>query len=219
MRDRFIQRFKELLEQGKQLEASRRYECDEDSGSQRETVDGNAFTNWKVKAKNLLLTLCNEDSPHVKTFDQAETMLWSNYLDRLRRMMAILDAAREDFEGGYLDSIHALVQAEVFDSELEQATELLDSGYASAAAVIAGVVLETALRDLCSRNNIAYGKMDKMNADLAKAQVYSILVQKQVTHLARIRNAAAHGNHSQFQPQDVTGMIAAIQQFLVNHLS
>ena len=54
----------------------------------------------------------------------------------------------DDYKGGYLISIKNLIQADVFDSQLEQATELLSSGYKLAAAVIAGVVIETALRDL-----------------------------------------------------------------------
>ena len=45
---------------------------------------------------------------------------------------------------GYLNSVRNLVQAEVFESELDQARELLSGGYSSAAAVVAGVVLDYA---------------------------------------------------------------------------
>ena len=108
----------------------------------------------------------------------------------------------------------ALVQAEVFDSELEQANELLSSGYLSAAAVIAGVVLETALRELCDRGNISHSKLDKMNADLAKAGKYNTLTQKRITALAAIRNSAAHGKADEFTKQSVINMIDEVEQFL-----
>ena len=65
-------------------------------------------------------------------------------------------------------NLKLLVQGDVFDSELEQASELLASQYTVAAAVIAGVVLETSLREMCADNAIQVGKLDKMNADLAR---------------------------------------------------
>ena len=65
--------------------------------------------------------------------------------------------------------------------------------YKVAAAVVAGVVLETTLRTLCADRKIAVGKLDKMNADLAKDGLYDKLVQKRITMLADIRNKAAHG--------------------------
>ena len=111
-----------------------------------------------------------------------------------------------------------LVQAEVFDSELEQANELLGSSYSIAAAVIAGVVLETALRELCYTEGISPGKLDKINADLAKAGVYNQLRQKRITALADIRNSATHGKPNKFTKQDVTNMIRDIGHFLANHL-
>jgi redox-sensitive bicupin YhaK (pirin superfamily) len=49
-------------------------------------------------------------------------------------------AARDDFEGCHLTPIRAIVQAELFDSELEQSRELQRKGYYVAAAVIAGTV-------------------------------------------------------------------------------
>ncbi len=133
-------------------------------------------------------------------------------------MKAVFMAAMEDYKGGFLTSVKTLVQAEVFGSELEQAQELHSSGYMLASAVVAGVVLETALRDLCSRNGIAISKLDKMNADLAKAGIYNAIQQKRITALAGIRNSAAHGKPDEFSSEDVTNMIRDVEQFLAVHL-
>ena len=106
------------------------------------------------------------------------------------------------------------MRADVFESELEQASELLKSGCPVAAAVIAGVVLETAIRELCTRNQIQHGKLDRMNADLTKAGIYSSVMQKRITHLAAVRNSAAHGNETEFKTYDVKAMIEEVEQFL-----
>jgi hypothetical protein len=184
-------------------------------------IDSNAFLAWRVKAKNIILQVCGEKSQHFIEFTQSERVagLGDGYYSALKRTRAVFSAAKDDFEGGYLTSIKSLVQAEVFDSELEQAEELLASGYHLAAAVIAGVVLETGLRELCDRNTISQSKLDKMNADLAKKGVYNKLQQKRVTALADIRNSAAHGKPDEFTVEDVRAMIKEVGQFLAVNLS
>ena len=104
----------------------------------------------------------------------------------------------------------------MFESELEQAQELLKKDYKVAAAVVAGVVLETALRDLCQDNNIDIGNLNKMNQDLAKAEIYNKLQQKRITALADIRNNAAHEKPDEFSSDDVKGMIRDIESFLTS---
>jgi len=121
-----------------------------------------------------------------------------------------------------LTSAKTLVQAEVFDSELEQATELQRAGYNAAAAVIAGTVLETTIRKICDNHQIAQGKqdkLDKLNADLVKAGIYNSLVQKRVTALAAVRNSAAHGKVDEYRAEDVTSMIDEVARFVEQHLS
>ena len=150
----FERRFSELESQVLSIEATKQWKHSEYSGSY-EDIDGNLILNWKVKVKNLLSNLCGENSQHFSAFIEAgtATAFTSNYT-MLQQMKAVFLAAKEDFEGGYLNSVRNLVQAEVFDNELDQAKELLSSGYASAAAVIAGVVLETTIRNLCRDHNI-----------------------------------------------------------------
>lgn len=186
--------------------------------------DGNAISddfllNWSIKAKNLISRSCGEDSQHFKAFEKAEKYINQESTFRvLRRLIAIFTAAKEDYEGGHVSSIKSLVQAEVFDSELEQASELANAGYISAAAVIAGTVLETTLRGRCDRYQISHGKLDKMNADLAKAGAHNALSQKRITALAAIRNSAAHGKSEDFTKADVESMIEDVKRYIEKHL-
>lgn len=85
--------------------------------------------------------------------------------------------------------------------------------------MIAGAVLETTLRNLCDANAVAHGKLDKMNADLAKAGVHNALIQKKITALAAIRNSAAHGKSSEFTKDDVENMITEVNRYVSNTLS
>ena len=177
------------------------------------------FIEWKVKAKNLLVKSCGEDSEHYKEFLKNEKRsTYGTNLGVAKRLMPVFKAAKSDFDGGYLSSVRVLVQAEIFESELDQAEELLKSGYKTASAVIAGIVLETGLRELCDTNTIDHGNLNKMNADLAKAGIYGKLEQKRITTLANIRNSAAHGNPDEFTADDVNDMIRDVERFLANHL-
>lgn len=212
-------RFAELASQLEQLEATLQSKHSEYSGRYQE-VDPEFLLNWCVKARSLISSACGKDSEHYAAFNEGEklTPYGDNY-GVFKRVKAVFMAAKEDFEGGYLISIRNLVQAEVAESELEQARELLQSGYVSAAAVVAGVVLENALRSLCDRLSIPHAKLDKMNADLAKAGQYNTLVQKRVTALAAIRNSAAHGKTNEFQKADVDSMISDVERIFLDALS
>ena len=217
LKEVFKQRFEELEEQASQLESSKKVLQREIIGT-GEFIDSYLLLSWKVKVKNLLSKVCGEDSQHFKQFQREENRPRHTTYGIFNAFKAVFLAAKEDFEGGYLSSIKTLVQAEVFDSELEQANELFSSGYYTAAAVIAGVVLETALRELCDRSGIPHGKLDKMNSELAKAGVYNKLNQKRITAIADIRNSAAHGKQDEFTVQDVSDMIKDVGRFLADYL-
>jgi hypothetical protein len=210
-------RFDELEDQLNQVDNTRHIE----HGSYikgEEYVNNELFTEWRVKVKNLIANACGKESEHYNDFVESERL--KNFDTNYRvfsRLKAIFHAAKEDYLGGYLETVKSLVQAELFDDELEQAKELLDKNYYVAAAVIAGVVLETRIRELCKENNITIGKLDKlskMNDDLAKNGIYNSLMQKQITALAGLRNSAAHGKTEEFTVEQVKNMIKEIETLL-----
>ncbi len=206
-------RFAELALQLDQLGATRQTKCSEYSGTYEE-VDPELLLGWCVKARSLIGSACGKEGEYFQSFVKAE--IQADYCDNysvFKNVKAVFLAAKEDFEGGYLVSVRNLIQAEVAGNEIDQATELWDSGYVTAAAVVAGVVLETTLRTLCEANGLSTGKLDKMNADLAKAGVYNSLKQKSITSLAAVRNSAAHGKTEEFTAQDVKSMISDVQRF------
>ena len=200
------------------VEATKRHERNDYFEGER--IDNGAFLNWRVKARNLISMACGKDSEHYIDFEKHEkpdSIYTTNY-EIMKDLRAVFLAAKEDYKEGYLNSVRNIVQAEVFDSELEQADKLLTTGYKLPAAVVAGVVLETTLRQMCADRNIAIGKLDKMNADLAKDGAYNSIVQKQITAWAGIRNSAAHGRPEEFTEADVANLISQIRTFVSNQL-
>lgn len=182
-------------------------------------VDGDLLKEWVYKVQNLTILATGENSMYSKELSNNKQRqgLMTN-ADIFDNLKAVFKALQDDYEKGYLSSIQALIQAEVFDNELEQATELLNKKYKAAAAVIAGVVLETGLRALCDKNSIPHGKLDKMNSELTKLGIYNRLQQKRITALADIRNSAAHGKEQEYNHDDVKTMIRDIESFLATYI-
>ncbi|OIR10664.1 hypothetical protein GALL_74340 [mine drainage metagenome] len=219
MIEKLKKRFEELATQANTVSATKQTKHSQHMGSY-EHVDSDLILNWSVKVRNLLASSCGRDSEHFKSFVEAEkSRPYEDNPTRLNRLQAVFLAAKEDFEGGYLSSIRNLVQAEVFSTEFEQARELISAGYKLPAAVVCGVILETNLRNLCIENNLPIGKLEKMNADLAKAGKYNSLVQKRITTLAAVRNSAAHGNIDEFNDKDVKSMIEETERLVTGWLS
>jgi hypothetical protein len=183
-------------------------------------IEADLILGWCVKARHLLSTVCGKKSEHFKSFVEAEeSQAYEDSPTRFKRVVSVFSAAKEDFEGGYLTTLRTLVQAEVFTVELEQADELLSAGYHVPAAIIAGVVLETTLRDFCVQKGFSVGKLSRMNDDLAKAGQYNSVVHKQIVAISAVRNSAAHGKTDEFTAADVSAMVRDVERLLAGWLS
>lgn len=120
-----------------------------------------------------------------------------------------------------VDDLAALVHADTFAEQLDQAEVLLASGYKDAAAVVAGVALETHLRILARQGGgsgqVASSpkrKADVVNADLVKSGACSTVQQKAVTAWLGVRNTSAHGESSKFSDGEVRQMITGVADFV-----
>lgn len=124
------------------------------------------------------------------------------------------------------------VEAEVAADYMGQAEGLLKEGQPGKfdyvpAGVLAGALLEKALRTLCDEQQPpvsivnAKGELRTLNSlidELKKAEVFNELKAKQLRSWADIRNAAAHGPFSDFGKADVAQMISGINNFLADYL-
>jgi hypothetical protein len=212
--DTLKRRFAELATELKAVEASRQKQRSLRELPEIERVDNALLLKWSVKVAQMFEALGTAGAQYEKRFINPPRNVTASNIGHLQHLAAIFLAAKEDFDGGHLNSLRNLVSADLFDSQLDQARQLMKSGYAVAAAVIAGIVLETTMQRLCDDKGISRTKLNRMNDDLAGAEVYTKLEQKKITTWAAIRNSAAHGDTTQFRSEDVPMMIEGIEGFV-----
>jgi hypothetical protein len=163
-------------------------------------------------------------SPYATAVEDFKPRLTSGVIEMsssLQSVYGILQALRNDYDSGHLQSVVELIHADIFADFLEMADYLLEQGYKDPAAVVTGSVLEEHVRKLCIKHGIpvvkADGspkKADALNADLAAGMVYTKLDQKSVTGWLDLRNKAAHGKYNEYTDGQVSLMLQAVRDFL-----
>ena len=142
---------------------------------------------------------------------------------QLEALVGVLFALRDDYDAGYLSSVHELIHADLFADFLEMAEHLLAEGYKDPAAVLVGAVLEEHLRKLCEKNALTTEvagkpkKADILNADLTRAGTYTKLDQKGVTAWLDLRNKAAHGQFGDYAKEQVALMSQGVRDFITRN--
>lgn len=183
-------------------------------------VDKARFSEFRSASLSFLKNVYATDHPYYTDF---ESRVSQPNPDDTSKGKGILVAVKGEVAGGWLRSARGIVAAELFGDFLEMAQHLLAEGYKDAAAVMAGSVLEEHLRELCSARKIPVTqpkngadvprKADALNADLAKANVYGRLDQKNVTAWLNLRNDAAHGHYERYTAEQVGIMQSGILEF------
>jgi hypothetical protein len=133
---------------------------------------------------------------HVTRFNGTEKIVGpSAAIPKFRQQLAILQSVTGRFESSLFD-IRQLVQADVFDSELDAAKELARNGFARAAGALAGVVLERHLSQVCDNRGIHISKknptISDLNDALKNASVLDLPQWRFIQHLGDIRNLCDH---------------------------
>lgn len=187
------------------------------SGEPIYEVPHSEFKGWGTRVLNLLARVFGEASAHYKEFSSFFSHS-SGEIDQMDTCTAIFLAAKKDYRAGYLFNTRALVKAEVLDDVLDQARVLLENGYKDAACLLIGVSLEVAVKELANRSQIQFGKLDKMNVELCKANVYNMAKQKQITAWAELRNKAAHGEWNAYDSNDVQNFYNGVLGFVGDYV-
>ena len=182
------------------------------------TLAPGAFAEWRAQSLSLLTELLGAD--HVYTTDFVQKV-GKGYTSCVEAGPGILRAVDEDLEEGLLTDVRTLVSAEVFTDFLGMAKHLLERGYRDPAASLCGAVLEQGLRRIATKEGIKVRDRDDLgalNQKLAAKGVYTRLVQKRVTVWTDVRNAADHGEFSQYSKTDVEEMHTGVGSFLAARL-
>jgi hypothetical protein len=133
------------------------------------------------------------------------------------QQLAILMAAKCRFESSLFE-IRQLMQADLLDSEIEVARELLKSKFTRPAGVVAGVVLERHLRQVCDDHAIKITKKNPGISDLSELLKANAVIEvpqwRHISLLADIRNLCSHNKQKEPTAEQVTDLIDGADKVL-----
>ena len=136
---------------------------------------------------------------------------------KFQQQISILQSAQKRFMSSLFD-IKQLLQADLFDSELDTALELNKKGFLRGAGAIAGVILEKHLSQICDNHKIKISKKNPTIADfndkLKEDGVYEIPTWRKIQHLGDLRNLCDHNKEKEPSPDDVEELINGVAKVI-----
>lgn len=134
-------------------------------------------------------------------------------IPHFRQQLSILQSAIQRFESSLFD-IRQLLQADLFDSELEAARELAKKKFTRAAGALAGVVLERHLAQICANHKVKFLKKDPgisdLNNLLKDSNVIDVPQWRFIQHLADIRNLCDHNKRTEPSISQVDDLLEGV---------
>ena len=114
-----------------------------------------------------------------------------------------------------LFDIKNLVRADLFDNEIDAAEELLKNGYARAAGIMAGCVLESHLQGVILQRSLTLPKkatLAPLNDLLKDKGVVDVPTWRWIQHLIDIRNICGHKGADEPSKEQVKELIAGVRK-------
>lgn len=181
-------------------------------------VDTEAFQQWASSAMHLVAAVFGEDSPHYQNLTKAYAR-YRGYPSHLAAMRGVFNAAKSDYERGYLFRVEAVLSGEILADFVVAAKTALEHGHKDVAAVLGCAALEDALKRLGRLEGLQVnGKVmqEVVNALKAKGLV-SGAPKTLLDTMPRIRDSAMHADWAKITPQEVGSVIGFVEQFLLAH--
>ena len=136
-------------------------------------------------------------------------------IPRFQQQLNIVKSVKKRFESSLFD-IKQLLQADLFDSEIGTAIELLKNGFLRAAGAVAGVVLERHLNQVCSNHNIKIRKknanISDYNDSLKNAGILDTPNWRFIQRLGDIRNLCVHKKDREPTKEEVEELIKGVEK-------
>ena len=129
----------------------------------------------------------------------------------------ILESASERFKNSLFE-IRNVAQAELFDSEIDAAKDLLKNGFIRPAGIIAGVLLEKYLNEVWENNKIKVCKKNPSISDyndlLKNNNIYEIPQWRTIQWLGDVRNLCGHNKNGEPTKDNVLDLINGVEKVI-----
>lgn len=140
-------------------------------------------------------------------------------IPKFQQQLNILKSVEQRFESSLFD-IKQLVQADLFDSEIEVCKELLKKGFNRAAGAVAGVVLEGHLSQVCKNHKLTLLKKNPTISDynntLKENEIYETPTWRKIQHLGDLRNLCDHKKLKDPKLEDIEDLINGVKKVIKN---
>lgn len=126
----------------------------------------------------------------------------------------IVQACLDTFDSKLYD-IQTVLQADIFDSEIESAKHLQKKGFLRAAGAICGVILEKHFGVVCKNRNIPLKKKNPTIADYNDALkdiAYDTIEWRRIQRLGDIRNLCDHNKDREPTKDEVDELISGTER-------
>ena len=133
------------------------------------------------------------------------------------QQLNIVKAAKNALDSALFE-IRALLQADLFDSEIDSAEALAKGGFLRAAGAICGVVIEKHLKEVCNEHGIKFRKtrptISDLNDHLKKHKVVTVPQWRFVQHLADIRNYCDHHRDREPTKDEIENLVSGTKKVM-----
>jgi hypothetical protein len=136
-------------------------------------------------------------------------------IPKYRQQLEIFNSIQNRFESTLYD-IRTIVQADLFDSELEAAKELNAHNFFRSSGALAGVILERHLKEVCNKHQIKLSKknitISDCNDALKNADIIDVPTWRFIQHLGDIRNLCDHSKEKEPQKDQIEDLINGVDK-------
>lgn len=139
------------------------------------------------------------------------------FVSKMMGQLGIVQAAA-DIAPTVLHDVRTALRAELLDSDLDAALELLGAGFLRSAGVVCGVVLESHLRSVADRHSISIRKkhagIGDYNDALKEGKIYDTPKWRLIQRLADIRNLCGHSKDREPTKDEVQDLISGTDKII-----
>jgi hypothetical protein len=182
-------------------------------------VDSKKFQDWATGSLALLQKVFGEKSAYYTNFQTIYSKIINiPYKESFDKCRAILQSAREEFEGASLSEIRRFLDHAVLEHLAKSTTEYLRRGDKQTACILAVVLLENALQYLCTRRGVAQGSLEEMNEALYKAGAYQVGTQQRIKDWGYMKEDFIKCEGEKYRVAEVDDMLRGVQRFIAKEL-